>query len=452
MSKFSVARRTGALTAGVLPPPGVPLPVHSVGLATWTGSAGALRANSALRRQLVRLSQVHRELRLGHLVEASRLARGLDATALGDVPPDTRRAISVLRAVDAARGGAERGDAPAENGDEAARIQQLASSLEVLRTAGPLPDTLLDVLLGPGSPLTVDAVRACWGASAADADSAQRISVLEVRRAGLALLETRDEPARQRVLDALGIARSGPLNPLLARWCDAVQQRLGEPDRLSDVLAALQSNLALASSRNQPLHRACAALYMPLPNAVQKPLARLTFGAWSTLREVALAERPPELVVFSGQFVAFRQVFEVLLDRALMRPFLASGPPIDDNHRVRALRRRETTLGLGTWRSLLFSRRTKGPRSLSHGLRLWFSESARCAQLRKNGLLEQGLNELLRVQLNALPHEETQARTTWREVFTVVCRVGYGVHKLEDLPQSNQGLVGALVVAAREGR
>lgn len=452
MSKFSVTRRTGALTAGVLPPPGVPLPIHSVGVATWTGNAGELRASPELRNQLARLSQVRRELRLGHLIEASRLARGVHASSLCGVPADTRRAISVLHAVDAARGDNGRREDRAGSNDGASRIAQLASALDVLCGAGPLPDTLLDVLLGPDSPLTVDTVRACWGASAANQDTAQRISVLEVRRAGLALVQTQDEPTRQWLLNALGSARSAPLNPLLAKWCDAVQHRMGEPDRLSDVLAALQSNLALAASRNRPLHRACRAMYEPLPQAIQKPLARLTFGAWSTLREVAETERPPELVVFSGQFVAFRQVFEVLLDRALMRPFLASGPALDDNHRVRALRERQTTLGLGTWRSMLFSRRSRGPQSLSHALRLWYGGATRCAPLRKNGLLEQGLNELLRVQLNALPHEEAQARTTWREVFAVVCRIGFGVHRVEDLPQPQLGLVGALVTAAREER
>jgi hypothetical protein len=432
MATFSMSRRTGALLAGVVPPSGVPLPQQSLGIGSWVGTPEELSAPS-VRAELLRLAKMRREVRAGHLMTAARIALDVDVDSLpGD--PATTRSVAVLRSV-----GATRSEAPGAQADEILR-----ASLDLL---GPtVPPALLDNLLDPGSRVEPSVVeQVCLRRDASPATVA-RLRVLLVRRAARDYRSSNSASDLDALHDRVREAQSTPMHESLLRWVTAVGNAAGRKD-LTSLIDALGHNLPLTDLRNKELHEALGRCFeWPLlDKRAQQRLARLSFSAWSTLRDAGDGTGAAELVSFSAQAAAFRQVFEELLRCSVLRRFLRVGP-VGVRHRLLdAVRRGDATIGIGRWYGLLFAS-NRFPDELSEAVRAWFHDDRALASLRENQRLRTGLGDLLQVRLHALPHDEESARASAADVLETVARVGFGSPNALALPLRGDGLIGQLCV------
>lgn len=434
MAAFTISRRTGALLAGVVPPGGIPLPHQTLGIATWIGTPGDL-ADPALRAELLRLTKLRRELRAGHLLNAARISLDVHMDAL---PPDpgTTRTVAVLRSVGAAHASPTPGQ-PEE---------VLRSSLALL---GPIiPPMLLDSLLARGSRLLPKSVEFVCLQHDRSSATVARLRVLLVRRAAEDYQARPDHDQlsvlRKRVAQAL----ETPMHGSLHQWAEAVGRAAGVKD-LSPLVEALGHNLSLTDPRNGELHeRLTQCFNWPrLDSGTQKRLARLSFSAWSTLRDATDGTGAGELVSFSAQAAAFRQMFEVLLERGVLRRFLQAKSSDVRHGLLDAVRDGQATLGLGRWYGLLFATSRHGD-ALSEAMRQWFQRDRQVADLREHQRLRTGLGDLLQVRLHALPHDEESARATASDLLDTVVRVGFGASSALALPQRGNGLVGQLAKVA----
>jgi len=431
MATFTMTRRTGALLAGVVPPGGIPLPQQTLGIGTWIGSPRDL-TDPVLRAELLRLTTMRRELRAGHLLNAARISLDVQVEAL---PPDpsTTRTVAVLRSVGAAH--AERLPERPED--------LLRTSLGML---GPvIPPMLLDSLLEPGSRLAPEAVeQACLAHDHSPATLA-RLRVLLLRRAAQDFQVNGERGALVDVQRRVAEARETLMHESLRQWADAVGRKAGGGD-LSQLIDALGHNLALTDPKNGELHQHLSRCFdwQNLDFNTQKLLARLSFSAWSTLRDATDGSGGGELVSFSAQAAAFRLVFEVMLERGLLRRFHRAMGREVRHGLIDAVTQGKATLGLGRWYGLLFASRRMGD-GLADAMQGWFQRDRQVSALRENQRLRTALGDLLQVRLHALPHDEEAARATASDVLDTVARVGFGASSALDLPQRGHGLVGQLV-------
>ncbi len=435
VSKLHTTRRTGALVAGVVPPSGFPLPQRTVGVGVWAGTAAELR-NPQVRAELLRLSEIRRELRYGRLQKAAKIALQVQVDALPD-HLETRRSVTVLRAVGAAH---------TEDPQQAERY--LGESMSILGEGA--PSSLLDILLGSGSRLSSEAVEHSWPREATDAAASGRLRALLARRAARDWVA---EPSsgqlaelERRVEEMLALA----MHRQLRRWAEVIRSaaRADDGDKTLAMIEALGPNLALTNPDNASLYRKLEDCFdaRGLSGQTKLVLRRLSFSAWSTLRSVLFGAQPAELVSFSAQAAALRQVFEVLLARALLELFEDSraAAAVRDHPLLKAVEENSTTIGLGRWFALLFSRQAGRRDRLATALQGWFEDEARVAGLRDGDILRSGLGDLLRVRLNALPHDEQAARAGASELLAVVATVGFGASGPDSLPRPMEGLVGRL--------
>lgn len=434
MAAFTMTRRTGALLAGVVPPGGIPLPQQTLGIGTWVGSPRDL-ADPALRAELLRLSTMRRELRAGHLLNAARISLDVQVEAL---PPDpgTTRTVAVLRSVGAAH--AEQMYARPED--------LLRASLVMIGPA--IPPMLLDSLLASHSRLAPEAVEhACLGHDRSPATVA-RLRVLLLRRAAQDHQAKPDGGSLINVQRRVAEVLDTPMHESLHRWAEAVGRKAGTGE-LSKLIEAVGHNLALTDPRNGELHQHLSRCFdwQHLDGDTQKRLARLSFSAWSTLRDATDGTGAGELVAFSAQAAAFRQVFEVLLERGLLRRFLRSMGHEVRNGLLDAVEQGKATVGIGRWYGLLFASRRVGD-GLADAMQVWFQGDRQVSALRENQRLRTALGDLLQVRLHALPHDEEAARATASDVLDTVARVGFGATNALDLPQRGGGLVGQLAKVA----
>ena len=431
MATFTVSRRTGALLAGVVPPGGIPLPQQTLGMGAWIGSPGEL-ADPALRAQLLQLSKLRRELRAGHLLNAARISLDVRVEALPPSDPGTTRSIAVLRSV-----GAAYVELTPDRREDVFR-----SSLAML---GPIiPPMLLDSMLAPDSRLPPKSAEVvCLDHDSSPATVA-RLRVLLVRRAAEDYRANPDQDRladlRKRVAEAL----STPMHGSLHVWAEAVGKAAGTKN-LTPLIDAVGHNLPLTNPRNGELHERLSQCFdwPHLETETRKRLARLSFSAWSTLRDATDGTGAGELVSFSAQASAFRQVFEVLLERAVLRRFLQVVGPEVRHGLLDAVCQGRATLGLGRWYGLLFASRHQTD-ALSDAVRRWFQRDQGVTELRDHQRLRTGLGDLLQVRLHALPHDEECARASASDVLETVVRVGFGATSALDLPQRGEGLVGHL--------
>lgn len=434
MAAFTMTRRTGALLAGVVPPGGIPLPQQTLGIGTWIGSPRDL-SDPALRAELLRLTTMRRELRAGHLLNAARISLDVQVEAL---PPDpgTTRTVAVLRSVGAAH--AEQVSHRPED--------LLRASLVML---GPvIPPMLLDNLLAPRSRLTpAEVERACLAHDRSPA-TAGRLRVLLLRRAAQDHEENADAQSLAEVQRRADEVLDTALHESLRQWAAAVRNRAGKED-LSKLIEAVGHNLALTDPRNGDLHEHLSRCFdwQHLDRDTQRRLARLSFSAWSTLRDATDGTGAGELVAFSAQAAAFRQVFEVLLERGLLRRFLRAMGREVRNGLLDAVEQGKATLGIGRWYGLLFASRRVGD-GLADAMQGWFHRDRQVSALRENQRLRTALGDLLQVRLHALPHDEEAARATAGDVLDTVARVGFGASNALDLPKRGDGLVGQLAKVA----
>ena len=217
----------------------------------------------------------------------------------------------------------------------------------------------------------------------------------------------------------------------------------------SKLIEAVGHNLPLTDPRNGDLHQHLSRCFdwQHLDGDTQRRLARLSFSAWSTLRDATDGTGAGELVAFSAQASAFRQVFEVLLERGLLRRFLLVMGREVRNGLLDAVEQGRATLGIGRWYGLLFaSRRTSD--GLADAMQVWFQRERQVFALRENQRLRTALGDLLQVRLHALPHDEEAARATASDVLDTVARVGFGASSALDLPKRGDGLVGLLAKVA----
>ncbi len=434
MAAFTMTRRTGALLAGVVPPGGIPLPQQTLGIGTWVGSPRDL-AEPAFRAELLRLTSMRRELRAGHLLSAARISLEVQDEAL---PPDsgTTRTIAVLRAVGAAY--SEQLSEPRED--------LLQASLVIL---GPsIPPMLLDSLLAPSSRLAPEAVEhACLDHDRSPSTVA-RLRVLLLRRAAQDHRAKPDGRTLSNLQRRVAESLDTPMHESLRQWAEAVGRR-SETDGLSKLIAAVGYNLPLTDPRNADLHQQLTRCFdrQHDDSEMQRRLARLSFSAWCTLRDATDGSGAGELVAFSVQAAAFRQVFEVLLERALLQRFLGATGREVKNKLLEAIAQGKATLGIGRWYGLLFAARHAGD-GLADAMQVWFQRDPQVSALREDQRLRTALGDLLQIRLHALPHDEEAARATASDVLDTVARVGFGASNALDLPKRGDGLVGQLAKVA----
>ena len=430
MATFTMSRRTGALLAGVVPPGGLPLPQQTLGIGAWIGSPSEL-TDPALRAEMLRLSRMRRELRAGHLLNAAEISLDVRMDSL-PTDPSTTRSVAVLRSV----GAAHAESAPDRPED------LIRSSLPLL---GPvIAPMLLDSLLAPDSRLTPKSVEAVCLQHDRSPATVARLRVLLVRRAAQDYLASADHHGLAELRGRVDDAVATPMHESLHQWAKAVGRAAGVKN-LTPLIDALGHNLPLTDRKNGELHQRLSRCFdwRQLDRGTQKRLSRLSFSAWSTLRDATDGSGAGELVSFSAQAAAFRQVFEVLLERGVLRRFLrASGPEVRHGL-LDAVAQGRATLGLGRWYGLLFApgRRTD---ALSDAMRGWFFRDHQVAALRDHQRLRTALGDLLQIRLHALPHDEESARATASDVLDTVARVGFGATSSLALPQSGDGLVGLL--------
>ncbi len=430
MATFSSSRRTGVLLAGVVPPGGAPLPQQTLGMGAWIGTPAEL-SDPGRRAELLRLAKIRRELRVGHLRDAARVALEVDVRSLPP-DPDTARSIAVLRAV---------GAAGATSSVDPEAI--LRGSLELLGASS--PPELLDALLEPESRVAPEVVERVF--QQRNPVSEARLRVLLIRRAARDYQATGSPESREALRRQTQAATDAKLHDTLQRWVAAVQRAVETDNKLllEDLIAALGHNLPLTEPANGELHAAIARCFSwPALDVKtqQKPLARLTFSAWSTLRAIAGGSGAGELVSFSAHTAALRQVFEELLAASLLRRFLASGTARESGL-LSAVRGGRTAIGIGRWYGLLFAS-SQSPDTLSQALQEWFTHEPEIASFREHHRLRTGLGELLQVRLHALPHDEESARAGAMDVLETVARVGFGAANAQELPRRGEGLVGLL--------
>ncbi len=435
VATFTMSRRTGALLAGVVPPGGFPLPQQTLGIGAWIGSPGEL-ADPALRAELLRITQMRRELRTGHLLNAARIALDADLSAL---PPDagTTRSVAVLRSV-----GAAHTESTSQRPEDV-----LKSSLVLLGPA--IPPTLLDRLLSPDSRLPPKSVEAVCLDHDRSPATVTRLRVLLVRRAAQEYCAHPDQPRLQETQKRVREAMATPMHKRLHCWAEAVGNAAGEKD-LTPLIEALGHNLPLTDPRNDELHQRlfqCCFDGPHLDHDTRRRLARLSFSAWSTLRDATDGTGAAELVSFSAQAAAFRQVFEVLLERAVLRRFLRANASRVRHGLLDAVSQGRATLGIGRWFELLFASGRR-PDDLSEVMRRWFLLDEHVESLREGQRLRTALRDLLQVRLHALPHDEESARATASDVLDTVVRVGFGASSALMVPREGDGLVGQLVRVA----
>ncbi len=433
MANINLSRRTGALLAGVLPPSGMPLPQQTLGVGTWLGTPQDL-ADPALRGELLRLASLRRELRTGHLLNAAGIALKVRVDRL-PADLDTTRVVAILRSVGAAY--------VPETLEGAGDL--LRASLNML---GPvIPPLLLDALLAPESRIAPGEVeRACLAHEGSPA-TLGRLRVLLVRRAAQDHQRSDDDESLKNVVRRVGQLAELPIHPNLRDWAEKLQKVSTTRDwtGLDKLVEAVGHNLSLTDPKNGDLHERLSRCFewKHLESETSRRLARLSFSAWCTLRDATDGTGGGEIVAFSAQAAAFRQVFEVLLERALLRRFLRAPGSNTQHGLLDAVQRRNATIGLGRWYWLLFSSR-KGNDGLLEAVQDWFRNDHAVSALRDDTRFKDALGELLRVRLHALPHDEEAARSSASEVLDAVARVGFGASNAFDLPKRGEGLVGQL--------
>ncbi|MEZ4240547.1 MAG: hypothetical protein R3F59_31210, partial [Myxococcota bacterium] len=341
--------------------------------------------------------------------------------------PGTVRTVGVLRVVDLAA-------APEPDAEALLR--------DSLALCGPrIPPALLDWLLEPECAVPPDAVeRACLAHDGSPA-TVLRIRLLRVRHAArICAAAPHDDAARNVLAGCVTATRGIDMHEDLRRWVERVAA--ARPPR-PELLDALGPNLPLTDDRNAQLHASLRGCFAGLGLASARRLTRLTFSAWTSLRDLSNGTASFELASCSAQAASLRQVFEVLLQDRLLARFLHSPHGGVQHDLLASVRRGEATLGLGRWYGLLFGRHRRQD-ALATALRRWYAEDGRAARLRRGGLLRDGLAALLEVGLHALPHDEQAAQANAERVLEVVTRVGFDVAAPSAVPQKGAGLVGAL--------
>ena len=432
MAHLSITRRTGSLVAGVVPPSGVPLSQQTLGVGIWLGSGGEL-ADPALRAELLRLARLRRELRAGHLARAARIALDVNIRALPN-DPGTTRTVAVLRSVGACSDASEPPQGEA----------LLRESLTMLGEH--VPPALLDALLAPPSLLPPDLVERVFLARGTSPATLSRLRVLLVRRAAVDLSAGWSPAALATLEHRIEQVQGSHVHVLFSDWAGMVREAARKSDhgKVSKLVAALGPNLPLTDPRNKELHEAlktCFA-FRGLEAENQRRLVRLSFSAWSTLRDVQEGAGSAELTSFSAQAAAFRQVFEILLVGGVLKRFLDSTAGQMRTGLLDALRGSRATLGIGRWFGMLFTDQRPDP--LTVAVRDWFQGDEALAPLREHQRLRASLAELLQVRLHALPHDEESARAGAAGVLETVARVGFGAVGLGTVPKKGEGLVGQL--------
>ena len=431
MATISITRRTGTLICGVVPPGGAPLPQQTVGIGVWIGNSAELR-DPSLRAELLRLSQIRRELRSGHLAKAARIALEIDVPSLPD-DPGTKRTVAVLRSV-----GVGTTHPPVLDAENI-----LHESLNLL--GGAIPHALLDLLLDPTSCLAPEVVERVCINHDSSASTLARIRILLVRRAARDILASESPNAFSVLEKRIEQATSTPMHGLFRKWLVAVRNSMHDPRQLSRLIEAVGPNLPLTDQRNRELHEALIGCFecRDLDRKTQHRFVRMTFSAWSTLLDIEEGYGSAELTSFSAQAAAFRQVFELLMSQFVLQRFLRSPKGKISTGLLDAVRAGTATLGIGRWYGLLFSSK-QGKDRLSRALRDWFKKDPDMARLRKSHHLKSDLSDLLQIRLHALPHDEESARLTSANVLETVARVGFGATGISSLPRRNEGLVGRL--------
>lgn len=458
MAEVRIVRRTGSLIAGVVPPGGVPMPQRTLGIATWVASREEL-ADPKLCQELLQVTKMRRELRAGRLSEAVEFAMLLEMpTQSDDLTP--RRTVGLLRSLAAS--------------DRRASVEDpedlLRASLEL--AGPPIPPVLLDHLLEPGCSLAPDVVvRVCLECDPSP-ETVARLRVLMVRRAARDALDIPSDEAWTELSRCVKLAVETPMHQKLLRWVTEVgkvaglhrsrEEKLkvwssnesqGVPservsreqadETLRNLVEKLGQNLPLTNPRNAELHQALLDCFRctNLAKSTQLRLARTSFSAWSTLRDAIGNTALAELVSFSAQVAALRQVFEVLLG-GLVRRFCKARPGVCETDLMVGVSQGEVTLSIGRVYGLLFTLDSNDP--LSKPMRDWFESDPHLGRLRADGRLQAGLAELLRVQLHALPQDEESARSGAVDVLDVVARVGFGAMDAASMPKPRGGLVNLL--------
>ena len=293
--------------------------------------------------------------------------------------------------------------------------------------------------------------------------SALRERESEIERLQKELLELRSETIPWQEATEL-IARQEELENSLARVSENLDQLRAEREQAEQALAqahhayqeinqrleVAQDVLWVAQRTNEESARLLASVlsyfnrgavcesFSNLPHFQHE--ARSTFSAWRLLSEVEAGRRDEELTAFVGPLTQFRNVLEALLNRALIHPFEKTTHWMDWSRDIRsplqrALRFQES-LGIGQIRKLLFSY----PADELDAAFQKFSQDSKRFEACLSSEFRVALDDLLALRLNAVAHDEAEARAHWRQLFALVKRTMYG-----ELDPSRYSLVRVLI-------